>query len=61
MQDWNVVIRGVGPHQTDGGSATDVEALTRDYIAKLTEAGHVVRIATITPGDIDLTPKNEES
>ncbi len=54
MQDWNVLIRGVGPLAS--GVATDVESMTREFIDKLVAAGHEVRIATVTPGEFNLTP-----
>ncbi len=57
MKDWNVVIRGVGPLAS--GVATDVDSMTREFIENLVAAGHEVRIATVTPGEIDLTPQPE--
>lgn len=59
MKDWNLIIRGVGPSQSEGDASLDVENLAREFIAQLRALGHEVRCAEVTPGQIDLMPKEE--
>ena len=53
MGNWNVTIRGVGPHHNQ--QPTDVEQIAAKAVAQLKEAGHNVVSATVTTGgEIDL-------
>ncbi|MCC6178823.1 MAG: hypothetical protein WAZ94_15195 [Phycisphaerales bacterium] len=53
MGNWNVTIRGVGPHHNQ--QETDVEQVAAKAVAQLKAAGHNVVSATVTTGgEIDL-------
>lgn len=60
MNDWNLVIRGVGSHHS--GSAKDAEVLAKKFVEDLKAAGHDVRVASFTPspkGDEDLAANED--
>lgn len=51
MGDWNITIRGVGPHHN--GSSDDADRLAAGLVATLKNAGHTVIEASITCGRRD--------
>lgn len=59
MGNWNISIRGVGPHHNhndaDGrpkGNPTDADRMARRFVRELEEAGHHVTGAEITHGGV---------
>lgn len=48
MGNWNISIRGVGPHHN--GIKDDVEQIASRFVAELRAAGHSVASASVTMG-----------
>lgn len=48
MGNWNISIRGVGPHHN--GIKDDVEQIASRLVAELRAAGHSIASASVTMG-----------
>lgn len=48
MGNWNITIRGIGPHHNAGDSDADVQA--RALVAMLVKTGHQIHGASFTYG-----------